>query len=272
MTSNSPDSLRLGDHGAAVTTLQIRLTINSYPITTDGWFGPATEAAVRAFQKAHGLVVDGIAGPRTIAALIGQFDPRALTEADIVRAAEILCCEPASIHAVIEVESPRSGFLPDGRVVILFERHVFWQQLEKAGIDPAHVSAPGSILSPQRGGYIGGASEYTRLAQASGIASEPAMASCSWGRFQIMGYHAKALGYESASALATAFGKGEVEHLAAFVRFVQANADLLAALRARKWTAFAKLYNGSGFAENCYDAKLAAAYKRYSDAKQAVAA
>lgn len=37
----------------------------------DGIFGSKTEAAVRAFQKAHGLVVDGIVGIRTWKALLG---------------------------------------------------------------------------------------------------------------------------------------------------------------------------------------------------------
>ncbi|MBQ8382189.1 MAG: peptidoglycan-binding protein [Clostridia bacterium] len=35
----------------------------------DGEFGEATDKAVRAAQKAHGLTVDGIAGKDTLAAL-----------------------------------------------------------------------------------------------------------------------------------------------------------------------------------------------------------
>jgi peptidoglycan hydrolase-like protein with peptidoglycan-binding domain len=35
----------------------------------DGLNGPMTEAAVAAFQGAHGLTVDGVAGPQTLAAL-----------------------------------------------------------------------------------------------------------------------------------------------------------------------------------------------------------
>ena len=57
-------TLRRGASGAGVKILQTALAI-----TADGTFGPATEAALRSFQRSHGLVGDGIAGPRTWSAL-----------------------------------------------------------------------------------------------------------------------------------------------------------------------------------------------------------
>jgi len=58
-------------HGAsAVRVLQRRLASLGYsPGPIDGRYGPLTEAAVMDFQATHGLVVDGLDGPLTMAAL-----------------------------------------------------------------------------------------------------------------------------------------------------------------------------------------------------------
>jgi peptidoglycan hydrolase-like protein with peptidoglycan-binding domain len=48
------------------------LVVNSSgraPIVVDGEFGPATDKRVRQYQKANGLTVDGIVGPKTAAAM-----------------------------------------------------------------------------------------------------------------------------------------------------------------------------------------------------------
>lgn len=58
-----------GNSGQDVTVLQAMLTVWGYGLAIDGQDGPATTAAVEAFQKAHSLSVDGQAGPKTNAAL-----------------------------------------------------------------------------------------------------------------------------------------------------------------------------------------------------------
>lgn len=63
-------SLQLGSTGPSVTALQQQLQQRGFdPGGVDGQFGPATDAAVRAFQGNVGLAVDGQAGPNTLAAL-----------------------------------------------------------------------------------------------------------------------------------------------------------------------------------------------------------
>ena len=58
-----------GDTGPAVQTLQTRLNVWGAKLTVDGVFGPATLAAVKAFQTEQKLTADGIVGPQTWAAL-----------------------------------------------------------------------------------------------------------------------------------------------------------------------------------------------------------
>ncbi|TWH00147.1 putative peptidoglycan-binding domain-containing protein [Mesorhizobium sp. J18] len=67
--AGSPTLLRRGSSGEQVRDLQRLLSALGYPLAVDGRFGPATEAAVKRFQRDEGLAIDGIAGPATIAAI-----------------------------------------------------------------------------------------------------------------------------------------------------------------------------------------------------------
>lgn len=257
---------RLGDHGDDVGLLQRRLVRAGYPVPVTHVYDAATEAAVIALQRKTGLVDDGIAGPKTCAALAtGQRDPAHLALADLERAARTLDVPLACIRAVNEVESRGAGFLPDGRPVILFERHVFWKRLQARGIDPAPFAArQPDIVSRTRGGYRGGASEYTRLATAESIDAGAAWESASWGAFQVMGYHWERLGYAGIDEFVACMERGEAAHLDAFVRYIAADNALRRALGTRQWAAFARAYNGPDYAANLYDVKLARAYDRYA--------
>jgi len=63
---------RTGDEGEPIRDIQDRLGTLGFDAGEDseGCFGPATEAAVRAFQQARGLGVDGIVGTDTWRALV----------------------------------------------------------------------------------------------------------------------------------------------------------------------------------------------------------
>lgn len=65
-------TLRKGSSGTAVKDLQTKLTESGYPCgAIDGKYGDKTAAAVKAFQKDHGLTVDGVVGSKTLSALNG---------------------------------------------------------------------------------------------------------------------------------------------------------------------------------------------------------
>lgn len=74
-TGGTATSLRIkyGSEGPAVTTVQTKLSnLKYYKGIIDGKYGYSTAKAVRAFQAAKGLKVDGIVGPITWAALVGN--------------------------------------------------------------------------------------------------------------------------------------------------------------------------------------------------------
>lgn len=261
--------MRKGDIGAPVTQLQRQLVDAGFKLTPDGVFGDATEAALIAFQRRAGLVADGIAGAKTIAALISrERNPKHLAERDLEQAADRLGVPVAAIKAVNEVETAGRGFLDDGRPVILYERHVLYRLLDERGIDPAPLAARyPNVINPQRGGYAGGVAEWSRLASARQILpGHPGLPeqACSWGQYQIMGFHWQRLGYGSIEAFVSCMASGEAAQLDAFVAFIEADPGLLKALKARKWDAFAKAYNGPAYRANLYDVKLARAFERHA--------
>ena len=63
-------TLRVGSTGADVKTVQTKLKRwGYYTGAIDGIYGTKTKEAVKYFQKKNGLTVDGIAGPKTLAAM-----------------------------------------------------------------------------------------------------------------------------------------------------------------------------------------------------------
>ena len=276
--------LKIGSSGAEVRSLQERLKELGFdPNGVDGNFGPGTQAALIAYQKANGLEADGKAGPNTLAALnvngaasMSTAEPTSnggdangsssaagatltLTEDDYKQAAEMLNCEIAAIKAVAEVESRGAGFIADGRPKILFERHKF-RKFTKGAFDGTHPD----ISNSEAGGYgAEGTHQWDRFNKAAGLNRNAAIQACSWGKFQVMGFNFEICGFTNLEDFHAAMSKSEGEHLKAFCHFV-ANGKLDRHLRSHNWAKFAEGYNGEDYRINKYDTKLAAAYKKHS--------
>ncbi len=262
--------LRIGDIGDKVKTLQRQLANQGFNVDDDAVFGERTQQAVKSFQAKKGLVIDGVVGDKTRQALTQQHNPmldKQLKQAHLKLAAKELAVSLGTIMAVNLVESQSSGFLPDGRPKILFERHVMYRRLKAAGLpaDELAVKYP-KLVNKKPGAYRGGWAEHTRLESAKTIDHDIALESCSWGQYQLMGYHWQTLGFESVQAFVAAMQTGEKQQLEAFVSFIKADTKLHTALKKQDWPTFAKLYNGPNYKANFYDARLALAYESFKDA------
>ena len=96
-------TLRLHDTGPDVSELQRMLTAAGFPCEPDADFGPKTLDAVKAFQAAHGLDPDGVAGSRTVAAL------EALAPTDPPPAPEIWGVDVSESNTKIPVDALVAG-------------------------------------------------------------------------------------------------------------------------------------------------------------------
>lgn len=192
-------------------------------------------------------------------------DSKKLSKADIIAVANSLGVEPAAMKAVIDVEAAGEGFDKQGRPTILFEPHIFWRELTKINYitkrNELSKSYPG-ILSPKwdKNLYKLGNS-YDKLAKGAELHWEAAHNSCSWGLGQIMGFNAISIGYPTLKEFIDDMYESEAKQLKAMGMFLKAN-GLISKLKAKDWAGFARGYNGSGYAANSYDTKLASAYAR----------
>jgi hypothetical protein len=189
---------------------------------------------------------------------------KTLTEEDFARAAEALNVEVCAIKAVAQVESAGSGFLPDGRPAILYEAHVFHGQTrgKHANATDRHGKKLSSAKWDRSLYGATGAHQHHRYEDARALDADAANRACSWGMFQILGQNHEACGFPDSQSFVDAMWNGGASaHLDAFVNFIKRSC-LDDELRAKDWAAFARGYNGPGYAANKYDQKMAAAYAR----------
>jgi peptidoglycan hydrolase-like protein with peptidoglycan-binding domain len=167
------------------------------------------------------------------------------------------------LKAFIEVESRGKGFDEEGRPIILTEPHVFYRNLPRA--KRAEAVKKG-LAYPKWGSKPYPRTQdarYEWLEKAMEIDSSAALKACSWGLTQILGENYKAAGYDSVEEMVTSFMDDEENHLLACVNFLETH-GLDDDLRAHRWEAVARGYNGAGYRKNKYHTKLKAAYAKYA--------
>jgi peptidoglycan hydrolase-like protein with peptidoglycan-binding domain len=75
-------TIRRGSLGWDVSIMQFLLSQRGTEVPINGYFGEKTERKLRAFQRSHRLVVDGIAGPKTLRRLVATRHKRSLDETE----------------------------------------------------------------------------------------------------------------------------------------------------------------------------------------------
>ena len=183
---------------------------------------------------------------------------------DFVRAGHLIDLDPALIQAVCKVEAPFGGFDENDLPRILFEGHHF-SRLTNHVYDQSHPTI--SYMEWTRRFYSrNNTGELNRLAEAAALDRNAALQSASWGRFQIMGFNHVAAGFPVLQDFINAMYDSETAQLTAFVYFLKNDKGgrMITNLRNHKWAAFARDYNGPGYADNQYDTKLATAYADFS--------
>ena len=182
-----------------------------------------------------------------------------MTEEGLGAGCDRLGVGAAEVWAVLTVETLGCGYLADRRPQVLFERHIF--RRETSG---AFDSVAPNLSNPMPGGYgARGGFQYERLGQAIQLNRGPALDSTSWGIGQVMGFNAASAGFADVETMVAAMVQSEDQQISGMFGFLLAN-RLDRALRTHDWRSFARGYNGPGFADHQYDARLAAAFQKYA--------
>ncbi|MBI1750740.1 MAG: DUF3380 domain-containing protein [Acidobacteria bacterium] len=207
--------------------------------------------------------------------------------------ADELGIPPADAVAVLCVESGGRGFGPDGRLLMRFENHVFWQRWGNKSPQNAerfyahfrfdagkkwtgHAYRLAEGIAPAgtnewKEAHRGQAGEWEALGIARAMEDTQALCSTSMGCAQLMGYHYARAGYGSVQEMFESFRAaetGERNQITAMFRFVggratssdrsaarKAGSAMLDAIRRNDLVRFAELYNGPGKAQE-YAEKL----------------
>ncbi|MGE0046158.1 MAG: N-acetylmuramidase family protein [Hyphomonadaceae bacterium] len=235
------------------------------PLQAKDWTGFArayegeagSGAYATALSNAYAQIARQGQGSAFIDSLVAE-STAPLTAADYQASAARLGCEAAAVQAVVQVESGSAAYGSDGKPIILYEPHIF-SRLTNHRYDATNPNI--SYPSWDRTRYPRDqAGRYAQLREAYALDPENAIASASWGLFQIMGMNYRVCGYASATAFVADYSKSLVKQLQAFEAFCRSN-NIVDELQRKDWEGFARVYNGPGQVER-YGRLMREAYQR----------
>jgi hypothetical protein len=177
----------------------------------------------------------------------------------------VLAIQPAAAVAVLAIESGGQAFADDGRMLIRFENHIFYQYWGKTHLNDfvqyfrfntgktwtGHQWRP-TASQAWLECHTSQASEWDVLNFARSLDQTAAKMSISMGAPQIMGFNYSVIGYASADDMFAAFSTSARDQIVGFFDFVAGilpGGGAVKALQKLDYEAFAISYNGSGQAD-----------------------
>lgn len=171
--------------------------------------------------------------------------------------------DPAIAVAILAVESGGQPYGPDGRLIIRFENHLFFEYWGKRNTakynDHFKSGSPiwmGHQWRPKanaawRDFHGNQSAEWEVLTFASKLDDTAAKKSISMGLPQVLGSNFGILGFASVQDMFNAFVANERNQVVAFFDFLQGNGPRATnALKARDFRTIASIYNGAGNADH----------------------
>jgi len=160
---------------------------------------------------------------------------------------------PASLEAVLEVESGGKGFdETTGKIIIQFEPLWFKRK------SPYTPSGAWSQNGVERQ-----AKEWQAFNNAFKSDPNAAMESTSIGLMQVIGFHYALLGFKTVGEMWDFAKADEANQLELGLKFIKSNKKMYNALVKNDFATFAYYYNGQQYKKFKYDTRLKAAYLKH---------